>query len=176
MKEIWKDIKNYEGLYQVSNLGRVKSLYYREKILIPQKSKNGYLRVNLSKNGVVKKENIHKLVAQAFISNIDNLSQINHKNENKEDNNVNNLEWCDSKYNMNYGSRPKKNRKRVNQYDLNNNLIMVYSGIRFASRKLNIPHQNIIKVCKGEYKQAGGYIWDYTDEDIEYFERDEEEE
>ena len=138
MKEVWKDIKNYEGLYQVSNLGRIKSLdrivyqknsfgniqknIYKGKILSLFEDKDGYLRVNLKKDKKMKQYGVHVLVANTFLninkfkymeyedlSKIDiNRLQINHKNENKKDNCIDNLEFCTVAYNTNYGSREQK--------------------------------------------------------------------
>lgn len=116
MKEIWKDIKGYESLYQVSNLGRVKSLarkvikknyvsFKKERILKQQTDRYGYKKVILQRNYQIKTFSIHRLVAEAFLENPYNLPQINHKDENKENNCVLNLEYCDSKYNNNYGTR-----------------------------------------------------------------------
>lgn len=109
MIEIWKDITGYEGLYQVSNLGRVKSTQYfhgtNERILKPISTHNGYFRVHLRKDGKLKTFKIHRLVAEAFIPNPDNLPQINHKDEDKTNNRVDNLEWCSARYNCNYGGR-----------------------------------------------------------------------
>lgn len=106
MEEIWKDIKDYEGLYQVSNLGRVKSLSNikskREKLLKLTLRTNGYYMVILYKNTKRAAKNVHRLVAETFIPNPDNLPQVNHKDEDKTNNCVGNLEWCDSKYNINY--------------------------------------------------------------------------
>lgn len=108
-QEIWKSIKGYEGLYEVSNLGRIKSLWYgREKILKPYKNKDGYLQVILSKNGKVKNFRVHRLVAEAFIPNPMGLPEINHLDENKANNVINNIEWCDRNYNINYGSRTER--------------------------------------------------------------------
>ena len=110
MEEEWRDIKGYEGKYQVSNLGRVKSLKnckgnYREKILKLGKDKLGYLQVVLSKEGKGKLFRVHRLVAESFIENTNNYPEVNHKDENKSNNCVDNLEWCDRKYNCNYGTR-----------------------------------------------------------------------
>lgn len=107
--EEWKDVPNYEGLYQVSNLGRIKSLRdkngkAREKILKLKLSKFGYYQICLCKNGKQKWYFVHRLVALAFIPNPNNLPQINHIDENKTNNYVENLEWCTSKYNSNYGT------------------------------------------------------------------------
>ena len=102
--EIWKDIKGYEGLYEVSNQGNIRSL--KTGKLRKPTNNFGYLRINLCKNNVVKFHMVHRLVAEAFIENNDpNLTQVNHKNENKQDNRVENLEWCDAKYNNNYGTK-----------------------------------------------------------------------
>ena len=113
-KEIWKDIKGYEGLYQISNLGRVKSFpragtrTKKERILKTRFSYNGYERISLSKEDIDKAYFIHRLVAQAFISNPYNYKEINHKDENSRNNKVSNLEWCDRSYNINYKNRNKK--------------------------------------------------------------------
>lgn len=102
MKEVWKDIKGYEGLYQVSNLGNVKSLKFnKEKILIPLFDKN-YLFIQLWKNGKYKRYKVHRLVAEAFIPNTNEYSCVNHKDENKQNNCVDNLEWCTNQYNIEY--------------------------------------------------------------------------
>lgn len=136
--EIWKDISNYEGLYQVSNLGRVKSLEriiirknnkqlsIKEKILKPQNMKN-YKFVRLSKNNETKQHFIHRLVAQAFLDNQHNYNEVNHKDENPSNNIVSNLEWCSHKYNMNYGTInirraiTEKNTKKGRVYNYNHN-------------------------------------------------------
>lgn len=116
--EIWKDIVGYGGTYQVSSLGRVRSVSHVDslgrvhtgKILSPQHRTKNYLSVKLSYNNCGKSHNIHRLVAEAFIPNPNCLPQVNHKDENKENNAADNLEWCDSKYNINYGTRTDKCR------------------------------------------------------------------
>lgn len=121
MQEIWKDIPNFENLYQVSNLGNVKSLekyvnsaiknnskVKRKEQILKQYSKRGYLQVSLIKNHKRYYFNVHRLVAITFLPNPDNLPQVNHKDENTMNNNVDNLEWCTAKYNCNYGTRNKK--------------------------------------------------------------------
>ena len=114
-EEIWKDIPGYEGLYQVSNTGKVKSLNYmktrKEKILKPRKEGKGYLKITLSKEGEKKDFKIHRLVASVFIPNPNNLPQINHIDECKTNNNVENLEWCDNRYNSNYGTHTQRMAK-----------------------------------------------------------------
>lgn len=165
--EIWKDIKGYEGLYQVSNLGRVKSLNYRrtkkEKILKTKESKDGYLRVTLSNNKDNKIYFIHRLVAQTFLCNPYNHKEVNHKDENKRNNYVDNLEWCTRKYNINYGKRTLKTQKRIIQYDRKGNFIKEWNSISECDNKLNIAHQSICACCKGKRKTAGGYVWRYKD-------------
>lgn len=110
--EEWKPICGYEGLYEVSNLGKVKSLNYnntkQEKILSQVKKDNGYLYVNLYQKGNSKNFRVHRLVANAFIDNPSNLPCVNHKDENKENNQVYNLEWCTHKYNTNYGTTQQR--------------------------------------------------------------------
>ena len=122
--EIWKPVKNYEGLYEVSNLGRVKSLgngksrnsnYSKERILKAKNSGNGYLQVVLSKDGKSKNYLVHRLVAQAFVENPKGYNEVNHKNEVKSDNRADNLEFCNRAYNNNYGTRNKKVAEKVSE-------------------------------------------------------------
>lgn len=169
MKEIWKDVVGYEGLYQVSNLGRVKSLNYnrtgKEKIMKCGYDKDGYIRVLLTNN---KKERImkkvHRLVAQAFIPNPYNLPMVNHKDENPSNNIVSNLEWCDAKYNNNYGNSVIKRSKQILQIDITTNIIInIFPSMMEIQRKLNIPTSHICSCCKGRYKTSGGYKWSYKE-------------
>lgn len=116
MQEIWKDVCGYEGYYQVSNLGNVKSLdridcrgrHLKGKIVPHFSEKDGYLIVSFCKNGIAKHFRVHRLVASAFIQNPHNLSEVNHKDENKKNNCAENLEWCNTKYNINYGKRNQR--------------------------------------------------------------------
>lgn len=123
MEEVYKDIEGYEGLYQVSNLGNVKSLNYsktkKENVLKPG-IRNGYLKVDLCKNKTRKTYSVHRLVAQAFIENPNNLPMINHKDECKTNNVVSNLEWCTQKYNSNYGTRNERLGKAISKANTNN--------------------------------------------------------
>lgn len=106
MEEVWKDVAGYEGYYMVSSLGRIKSLRFRhikrEKIMIPNLRPDGYMAIGLSKNGVTKTKTVHRLVASAFLENPNNLEMINHKDENRSNNAVSNLEWCSRSYNQLY--------------------------------------------------------------------------
>lgn len=161
--EIWKDIKGYEGLYQVSTYGRVKN----KKLIMAQKTnKDGYLTIRLSKNGTKKDYIVHRLVAQAFIENKDNLPQINHKDENKLNNNVDNLEWCTCSYNINYGNRNKKMAEKISQkvakYDTKGNLIKIYDSMTKAQNENKIWHSRIGLCCRGKSKTAGGFKWQYA--------------
>ena len=173
--EIWKDIKGYEGKYQVSNYGRVKSLNYRhtgnEKLLKPILQTDGYLYVSLCKP--LKRFSIHRLVAEAFIQNPDNLPEVNHKDENPTNNHVDNLEWCTNKYNINYGSRNKRVSeslsKKVYQYTLDGELVKEWKSTAECGRN-GFQQQNIVRCCKGGFirnnkwvnvNQHRGYKWTY---------------
>lgn len=165
IKEIWKDIPGYKDLYQVSNLGKIKSLLFkREKILKTRVHPNGYELINLKG----KTYKVHYLVAKTFISNPNNYKEINHKDENKQNNCVHNLEWCDRKYNCNYGSLPsnvaKRFSKKIAMLDDNNNAIIYFESSMAAERILGVDHSSIIKCCKGIVKTAGGYKWKYVEE------------
>lgn len=164
MKEIWKDISGYEG-YQVSDLGRVKSLNYRrtgkERVLVGCKDKDGYLRVDLCKDGREKKCKVHRLVAKAFIPNPEGLPQVNHKDECKTNNVLSNLEWCDAKYNVNYGTRTGRTSKTVYQYTLDGLLVKSYPSANEAKRRTGYNQGLISACCNGKLKHAYGFIWSY---------------
>lgn len=166
--EIWRDIEGYHN-YQVSNLGRVKSLNYnktgKEKILKNSKNKDGYLFARLYKEGKVKTFKVHRLVAQVFIPNPDNLPQVNHKDENKTNNCVENLEWCTAQYNTNYGTHNERMAKakslHILQFNKEGNFIRKWESIRDIERDLDFNNGNISKCCKGKYKTAYGFKWCY---------------
>lgn len=163
--KIWKDIENYEGLYQVSNYGEIKNIK-RNTILKLGINKYGYCYVILNKNNKSKWHSVHRLVAKAFIDNINNNKCVNHKDENKQNNKANNLEWCTYKYNNNYGTRVEKVRKatskKVIQYDSQNNFIKIWSSIITASINTNTNRHSIVSCCKKKQKTAGGYKWEYA--------------
>ena len=172
--EHWKAIDGYEGLYQVSNLGRVKSLKCgKEKILKPGKNTGGYLHVDLYKDGHEKTVKIHRLVAEAFIPNPNNLDTINHKDEDKTNNTVSNLEWMSQKDNINYGTRNKRLSeaninhpslsKQVQMFDKKTGeLLATFPSIREAERVTGINKGHISQCCNGKRKSAGGYVWRYA--------------
>ena len=174
--EEWKDIPEYFGLYQVSNLGRIKSLNYKrtgeERILKPLKHTSGYLYVALSKNGKEKQFSVHRLVALAFLENSENLPQINHKDEDKTNNRVENLEFCNCKYNLEYNNGQKRRgkahinhpnkSKSVEQYTLDGTLIGIYPSASEAERQTGFDKGYISLCCNGKIKKAYGYIWRYA--------------
>lgn len=179
--EIWKDIKGYEGLYQISNLGRIKSLprlkrnfnvntkqldtiTIPEKIRKPQLTKYGYYRIGLTKNHKQTYYSVHRLVAEAFIPNPGNLSQINHKDENKANNEVDNREWCDAKYNANYGTRNKRTGEKQMKQVMCIETKTIYSSLTEASRQTGLSIGNISSICNNRkwFKTAGGYHWKYV--------------
>ena len=172
MKEIWKDIPGYETLYQVSNLGNIRSLHnYGGKYnILRQQIKRGYYQVGLRKNGIRKWHQVHRLVAGAFLCNKDNLPQVNHKNENKLDNRVENLEWCSVSYNNTYGTRIEKVKNKISkpviQFSLDGKYIKEYPSLCDAARTVNSSAGNIYSCCnkKPNYKQVKGYIWRYKSE------------
>ena len=167
MEEIWKDKKNYEGRYQVSNCGRVKSLNYHrmgfEKILKTKVDKDGYLTVML--NNPRKTFRVHRLVAEAFIPNPDNLPQVNHKDENKQNNVVTNLEWCDVKYNNEYNNGQKrrtiKRLKPILQYTLDGEFVREWESAKQAEREGGFNNVCICRCCLGQRKTHKGFRWSY---------------
>lgn len=169
------------GIYQVSNLGRIKSLdkviyqknkngnmqnvKYKGRILKPQKQKNGYLTVDLHNNGGFKRKTIHSLVAESFLENDKNLKYINHKDNNKENNKSENLEWCTQSYNIKYaydfGKKKPPHMKSINQMK-NGVILNTYISIMDAERQTGIKSSNISKCCRNIRNYAGGYQWKYT--------------
>lgn len=166
-KETWKPVVGYEGLYEVSSKGNVRNLK-TGRVLKLIYSTNGYARVNLTSayNDKTKQtmKLVHRLVAQAFIPNLKNLSDVNHKDEIKTNNNLDNLEWISHRDNMNYGTRnermAKSNSKPIQQLDLKTRLIIAtYSSIKEAGLSTGISRSTISKAARGKCKTAGGYKW-----------------
>lgn len=169
-KRIWKDIEGYEGIYQISNLGEVKILKTK-KIKKPYFRKNcKYEMINLNKNKTQKSFLVHRLVAKTFIPNPNNYPIINHKDENKLNNCVENLEWCTQKYNLNYGTvKGRISEHRKGQFAYGDNYQaekilcietgITYSCIQEAADKTKINRSCISACCRGKQKTAGGFHW-----------------
>ena len=159
--EIWKPIEGFEGLYEISNIGRVKSIgtynTCKRGIMSPMIDPDGYLHVRLYNNGISKDIAVHRLVAVAFISNPNNYRYVNHKDENTQNNKVSNLEWCTNSYNLIYSKG-----KKVAQYTKEGEFIKDFNCVADASREYNIPTTNISKCCKGKRCSAGNFIWRYV--------------
>ncbi len=178
--EEWKPVVGYEGLYEVSNYGRVKSLNriitqkngiqreVPEKILT-QSDAGGYLQVCLSKEGKSRSYGVHVLVGRAFVEGYDpnKAYEINHKDENKKNNRWDNLEWCDREYNLNYGTYKERMAlavsKPVCQIDKKTGVIIaIYPGQKFAEEATGINYSNISACCRGVSRSAGGYYWKFS--------------
>ena len=169
MREEWRDIKRYEGYYQVSNTGKVKSLErtvrcargYKivpEKILEGYDNGNGYLYVKLCKEGKKKQYRINRLVAQAFLDNPNNLPEVNHKDEDKANNCVENLEWCTKQYNIEYSRA-----KAVIGISKVSGLILEFPSAMEAERQTGISNKHISACLKGRRKSAKGFYWHYAE-------------
>ena len=177
MKEIWKDIAGYENLYQVSSFGNIRSkdrtikrnsnytgnLPLKGRLLKPTINNAGYKRVSLCKSGRQKSFFVHRLVATAFIDNPQGLPFVNHKDENKLNNHVSNLEWCTNEYNMSYGTvgeRISKAKSRpVFQYDISGNFLCKYESITQASDITGLSISGISMCCRKQYHTYMGYVW-----------------
>lgn len=186
IKEIWKPVVGYEGLYEISSFGRVRSLdrvdckNNRRKgiVLVPNKRKGEYRSVSLSKDGKSKSHSVHILVAQSFIPNPNNLPMVNHKDEDPSNNRVENLEWCNAKYNANYGTINERRgkslgygkdnpfSKEILQFNKNGEFIKKWDATMDIERELKINHSNVSKCCEGtpHFHTAGGFKWGYADD------------
>ena len=182
MEEIWKDVVGYEGLYKVSNKGNVKSLNWKKrgyaKNLWLKPHKNGYWQVELAKDGVKKCFVVHRLVASAFIPNPNSYPQVNHKDENKKNNCVENLEWCNASYNAIYslrrrgafvdgkGKPTRRNsshaRQPIIQMTLDGEAVRTWENSRTIFLETGMSDWSISECCRGKRKTAYGYKWQYA--------------
>lgn len=160
MSEIWKPIRDFEDKYEISTLGRVKSIgtynTCKKGIMIPMVDTSGYQHVRLYSGGKVVDKSIHRLVAETFLPNPNGLKYVNHKDENRRNNALENLEWCTNQYNIAYSLG-----RKVIQLSKEGTLLRVFNSIAEASKEFNIPTTNISKCCKGLRKSAGNFIWRY---------------
>jgi len=174
-KEVWKDVKGYEGLYQVSNLGRVRSLdrvstqgeRLKGKVLTGGLNRDGYLAVVLCRSGGQKNYFIHRLVAQAFLENPDNLPEVNHKNEDKTDNTVANLEWCSHRYNMNYGThneRAAKGHEKPVYVITASGHRYYFSSIKKAAALLRLHRSAVSDCLNGRHKHHHGFSFEWAEQ------------
>lgn len=159
-----KEIDNYEGLYAVTSCGKIWS-YRNKRFLTPRKNKKGYLSVLLCNNGVEKDFKIHRLVANAYIPNSENLPQINHKDENKQNNCISNLEWCTNTYNRNYGSRNKRAAIGISKAKMKPCICIetgkIYPSVIEAAKETSLHKASISRCCRGERKSYANTHWKY---------------
>ena len=172
--EIWKQIEGYDGKYQVSSYGRIKSFAQNKKdgaIKEGHLDYKGYPKISLYKDHECKDFFIHRLVAMAFIDNPENLPQVNHKDEVKTNNCVENLEWCTNSYNHDYGTRNERaavsnyccetTSKKIYSVDAKTGQIEYFDSIGDAERKIGNSHCNIVRALKGRRPHCGGRQWFY---------------
>lgn len=172
--EEWRPVKDYEDLYEVSNMGRIRSLdrtsldgrSLKGEIMKPTICSCGYSQIRLVKNGVRKSYMTHRLVAIAFIPNPNNLPEVNHKDENKLNNSIDNLEWCDRKYNVNYGTGiercSNKLKKKVYCYDKDLNLVKIYNSTQ-ETKEDGYQPSHVGDVALGKRKTHKGMIFKYEE-------------
>ena len=193
MTEIWKPVVGWENLYEVSNLGNIRTLHYKKPYLMhPTVDQKGYMRISFVAPNTkkYKRYGVHRVVAEAFIPNPEKLPQINHKDEDKTNNHIDNLEWCTGKYNCNYGKHNDKIRasrvgmklsnshianlrkvrteiagKAVIQLSQNGDVINRFNSISEASRCTGVSISSISHTCNGRSKMGCGYVWEFTNDD-----------
>lgn len=164
-EEEWRDVLGFEELYQVSNFGNVRTIKNGEAEMSQQENRNGYMTVHLRNKGVERRVMVHRLVAEAFIPNPDELRDVNHKNGDKSDNRVENLEWASHSDNMTHSFRKLgKNVRHIVQLDLDNNFIERWNSIIEASEATGICRTDIGECCRGNRKHTKGYKWKYEED------------
>lgn len=165
MKEIWKPIKDFESLYEISTKGRVRSLcgrYGKNRIVKLGNGSRGYLNVCLCNKGKQTTRNVHRIVAETFLPNPENLPCVNHKDENRKNNNVDNLEWCSYYHNNVYGERLTKSALKQSKPVRCIETGIIYAGGCAAQRATGIGQSRISSCCRGKQKSAGGYHWEFV--------------
>ena len=178
MNELWKDVHGFEGLYMISNLGKIKSIDHyvkcntgkrlvKGRVLKACDRGNGYPFVTLGKDGKQYNMSIHRMVAIAFVPNPQKYKEVNHIDENKSNFHVENLEWCDRNYNNNHGTRQNrvtiKNSKKVIQME-GDKVLRIWFSLSDIARELNFSIGNISSCCNGSRPSAYGYVWKYESE------------
>lgn len=183
MSELWKPIPGYEGWYEVSNFGRVRSIdrieyqkhreggqskyLHKGQLIKPQVAPNGYIRVDLHKNGTFRRYLLHRLVCSAFLEQPVGKNYVNHLDNDPSNNNVTNLEWCTQSENIQYAydnkTKTPPNERKIGQYSTNGSFIKVWDSMAAVERDLHIWAANIHKVCTGKRRTAGGYEWRYIE-------------
>ena len=165
--ELLKPIKGYEGVYEISNQGRVYSVR-TGKFLKPKPNTRGYLQVDLCVKGSHKMAFVHRLVADAFLDNPHNYPQVNHKDENILNNHADNLEWCTPLHNLLYGTRVERiiqhHKKAVEQLDMSGNVVRLFESLADAEKLCGYNHANISNCCNGKLKSAYGFRWRFVAE------------
>ena len=181
--EEWRDIKGYEGRYQVSNMGRVKSLErivasksgskrtIQGRILKLETKRTGYLRVKLyDSSGKMKNFLVHRLVCEAFHENPEDKPCVNHIDENKANNAAINLEWCTHKENINHGTHnarsAKARSKPVGQYTTDGKFVKIWQSVIEVERQLGFAKGSLSNAARGNLKTAYGYVWKYIEEEM----------
>ena len=169
--EVWKDVKGFEGLYQVSSLGRVKSVR-RNRLLCFHDTSNGYLQVHFHRDGKAVYEYVHRVVAKAFLPDpLPEQTEVNHKDENRHNNVASNLNWCTRSENHKWGTCQQKQHdtkarngktKPVVMSSLSGSVVAVYPGLHAAERATGISRVCISRCCKGTVATANGYVWRYA--------------
>lgn len=164
---MWRPVIGYEGIYEVNRLGEIRRIK-TGRILKGYQGRDGYQRVSLTTNGITKPFLLHRLIASAFIPNPMNYPCINHKDEDKSNNSLDNLEWCTHRYNLNYGThnaRANETRKKpISQYSRNGEFIRNWDSVTDIHRETGIDMGHITACCRGTRKTAGNYRWKYKHE------------